>query len=683
MNRSTPRFLLGALIIFWGFLTQQLWVALVLSPIIEFARFKKLVFHMAPQDFNKFVDISTVLMAGSVVYALTVDAHHTLSLILKWLPIMLFPVIAAQEYSHSGRIDLRSFFLTIRKKADQQFYDSITINISFIYAAIVLFSAASSTLYQPVFYSGTCFFTVWALFSVRPSRYSAIVIIICLILITGSGYMVHKKIRSTGTKVTQWIMSRYYHGYAADPFRAHTAIGEIGRLKLSNNIILRARFFSKKKTSPFLLHQASFNRFTMSTWFTNAQFSNVPYNESQGVWEINRLTQEYPMLKKEEIVTPDQFRENLPGIEQMKIYLKPTKDKAVLALPRGVFTLAQPKAESCEINNFQTVRVKDPSSLITSLVFFNKQFSFNSEPSEDDLSIHKKERQGLMQFVEENKLNDIPKEELPNYLKHLFARNFNYSLELKGKGLKKTALENFLLNTRSGHCELFATATVLILRQAGIPARYATGFIVHETSPFNNYMVVRNRDAHAWVEVYLNGKWENLDTTPPSLLTIDADSVQPFWLEDLFSAIGFSFFRLRHETGKALLENYGLWLILPLAGLLFFRLRAKGDIRRTKIEQGNKKKETSPDKEPFLKLEQTLNKKGFKRIDCETLTTWLHRINPRLDSQNLSALLEKIIQLRYIQRFNKNGLTQFQQSQLIDKINQFTIEFERSIEHSV
>jgi transglutaminase-like putative cysteine protease len=46
----------------------------------------------------------------------------------------------------------------------------------------------------------------------------------------------------------------------------------------------------------------------------------------------------------------------------------------------------------------------------------------------------------------------------------------------------ETPLARFLLRTRSGHCEYFATATVLLLRQLGIPARYAVGYAVHEAS---------------------------------------------------------------------------------------------------------------------------------------------------------------------------------------------------------
>ena len=61
-------------------------------------------------------------------------------------------------------------------------------------------------------------------------------------------------------------------------------------------------------------------------------------------------------------------------------------------------------------------------------------------------------------------------------------------------------MSRFLLRTRSGHCEYFATATVLLLRQLGIPARYAVGYAVHEAT--GRKYVVRQRDAHAWCLVW-------------------------------------------------------------------------------------------------------------------------------------------------------------------------------------
>ena len=84
-----------------------------------------------------------------------------------------------------------------------------------------------------------------------------------------------------------------------------------------------------------------------------------------------------------------------------------------------------------------------------------------------------------------------------------------------------TPLTRFLLTSRSGHCEYFATATVLLLRQLGIPARYAVGYYVHE--PAGSGYVVRERDAHAWCLAWnrQTGSWDDFDTTPASWVAIE------------------------------------------------------------------------------------------------------------------------------------------------------------------
>ncbi|MEM9137769.1 MAG: transglutaminase domain-containing protein, partial [Cyanobacteria bacterium P01_F01_bin.42] len=78
----------------------------------------------------------------------------------------------------------------------------------------------------------------------------------------------------------------------------------------------------------------------------------------------------------------------------------------------------------------------------------------------------------------------------------------------------QTPLEAFLLDHRSGHCEYFASATALLLRSTGIPARYVAGYSVSEFSPAEQQYIGRVRDAHAWVMAYVDGAWRTIDTTP-------------------------------------------------------------------------------------------------------------------------------------------------------------------------
>lgn len=78
-------------------------------------------------------------------------------------------------------------------------------------------------------------------------------------------------------------------------------------------------------------------------------------------------------------------------------------------------------------------------------------------------------------------------------------------------------IEYFLLEKPAAHCEYFATATVLMLRLAGFPARYVTGFVVQERNPVGEYWVARSRDAHAWAEVFDPARgWITVESTPAS-----------------------------------------------------------------------------------------------------------------------------------------------------------------------
>ena len=76
----------------------------------------------------------------------------------------------------------------------------------------------------------------------------------------------------------------------------------------------------------------------------------------------------------------------------------------------------------------------------------------------------------------------------------------------------------FLKTSREGHCELYATSMILLLRRLGIPARYVTGFVCVERHPAGYYYVARVGNAHAWVEAFDRdkGKWILVEPTPPS-----------------------------------------------------------------------------------------------------------------------------------------------------------------------
>ncbi|MDP9148056.1 MAG: DUF3488 and transglutaminase-like domain-containing protein, partial [Acidobacteriota bacterium] len=94
------------------------------------------------------------------------------------------------------------------------------------------------------------------------------------------------------------------------------------------------------------------------------------------------------------------------------------------------------------------------------------------------------------------------------------STRFGYSLNLTGK-LGDDPLAHFLFETRSGHCEYFASAMTVMMRTLGIPAREVNGFLPGEYNDLGGDYVVRASDAHSWVEVYFPGNgWITFDPTP-------------------------------------------------------------------------------------------------------------------------------------------------------------------------
>ncbi|MEM8931926.1 MAG: DUF3488 and transglutaminase-like domain-containing protein [Acidobacteriota bacterium] len=105
-------------------------------------------------------------------------------------------------------------------------------------------------------------------------------------------------------------------------------------------------------------------------------------------------------------------------------------------------------------------------------------------------------------------------ERLDRLLRHLLD-SYAYTLDFVGRD-GQTPLEDFLFEHRSGHCEYFASAMVLMARSQGIPARLVTGFLGAELNPLEDLYVVRQQNAHAWVEAWTAEQgWQVFDPTPP------------------------------------------------------------------------------------------------------------------------------------------------------------------------
>ena len=179
---------------------------------------------------------------------------------------------------------------------------------------------------------------------------------------------------------------------------------------------------------------------------------------------------------------------------------------------------------------------------------------------------------------------------------------FRYSLNNENAGKKEDPLVHFLTKSHAGHCEFYASAAVLLLRSAGIPARYVTGFLCEEKSPVSDYYLVRSSHAHAWCEAYLRGRrqWVLVDLTPDEVLETvrrgPGNNRFKSWLDavrQLFQQ-GFADIRRGHFAQAAMDLLTGLWKIMwgglrtipgALAALIVIGLLVRRFLRKRKLRQ--------------------------------------------------------------------------------------------------
>jgi len=148
-----------------------------------------------------------------------------------------------------------------------------------------------------------------------------------------------------------------------------------------------------------------------------------------------------------------------------------------------------------------------------------------------------------------------------------YFRNEGFTYTLKPPLLGKTPMRQFLLETRKGYCEHYASAFTLLMRLNGLPARVIAGYQGGEWNPQGEYLIVRQSDAHAWSEVWLeNDGWVRVDPTAvvaPERIEFGLDAIR------LLAAAGQAFGSLNAEQLQAaiarpamqMLWNRTLWFL--------------------------------------------------------------------------------------------------------------------------
>jgi hypothetical protein len=222
--------------------------------------------------------------------------------------------------------------------------------------------------------------------------------------------------------------------------------------------------------------------------------------------------------------------------------------------------------------------------------------------------------------------------------------HFEYSLSVpRNEGIDPVV--DFLNVHRAGHCEMFAAAMVLLARAEGIPARVVGGYRVSEVNPITGRAIVRDRNAHAWVEAFTDGAWHAFDPTPisesfaPQASTFDH-------LGDLVSSAV--------DRATTLLARLGTGgLLASLAGFITVLLgwRSLVPRLRQRLRRGRAEGTVAEDRPhpAFARLEGALGAAGHGRAISEPLETFARRLRT-LDApwaREVEAALLGYADLRY------------------------------------
>lgn len=631
---NTPPGLVAAACALWAAQTGQWLIAAAIAAALEAPRLVSLRWNIGQAHFNRLSDFCSVLIVATAGYLyVTFGNPRALLLLFQWLPVLLLPLALAQAWGNLREVGVAAFVWALRRDERGR---HPALNLGHPYLAIWVIAAAASNARGPVFFAGLVALLAWSLWPARPRRAPAIVWAVLLVAAAVGGYGMQHGLQRTQAWleefVPEWLSAS---GSRTDPYRSRTDLGHIGSLKQDDAIVLRVR--SASRAAALLLHRASYNSYFDGTWSAR----NAPL--------VARLADEGSRWVLRAGSTPS---------ERVTVYDYAPRGNPVLSLPAGTVELGL-EALGIKINALGTVQADSPPGYFSYVAAVSGGAAFEAGPNADDLRIPRQEQALFQDLALRLGVVGLAPGEVGAAVRRYFADGFGYSLYQGAGAVGRSALADFLQRTRSGHCEYFAAATVLLLRAAGVPARYATGFSAQEYSRLEDAYIVRVRHAHAWARAYLDGRWVDIDTTPATWAAIE-DQAASWWtpLTDLWSWARFRLSQLGGDQGEArtavvvafvviLIGLWFAWRLYRQRGLMVFG-RRRGDLAHDPGAPG-------ADSELYL-VEQALARKGLGRAASETVTAWLARIEAALPS-GCGYALKALALLHYRYRFDPAGLS--------------------------
>ena len=656
---KTPLFLMGGALLFWGWENGLLLWGALLAAALEGARLTRTRWEFSNADLNRISDLCGALFLGAalLLYS-TQDRLVFVFKLAQWLPFCFFPLMLAQTYGNRATMPLSVFWWLLRRSPSSATARK-SYNISYCYFAVCLLAASSSTQPNRFFYAGITLLVALALTSTRPRRVSLAAWVLLLVVAAVAGQFSHKQLQRMQSAVEgvlgAWI-ANFLH-QSPDTRECRTRIGLAGEIPLSGKIVLRVRP-EPGGFVPGLLREATWDAYKKATWSAS---NNEPTLARTGINDSIKLLPTNTLSSEVEIA---RFYENGEGM---------------LDLPHGTFEIDDMDASvSVKTNRLGVTTFENGPGLVVLRAAFGPGRSIDSPPCARDLIVPDDEKPALALVATNLNLAGMTDHQKIRAVERYFASNFTYSLNLPRHRTQtnQSPLAYFLTRSHAGHCEYFATATVLLLRQAGVPARYVTGYVVPESARHGDTYLVRERHSHAWTLACLTnsdtGLWEQIDTTPSD--REQAEEAQPSWWEpasDTLSNLYFQFSKWRWS--RTSYARFSTWLLVPMILYLIGRIIFTQRRQRPPSGADDADRPAWPglDSELFL-INRQLAAAQLSRLPNEPLLSWQQRLELAFPD---SDRLRRIFNLHRTLRFDPHGLEKNDRETLRNEAQRWLAEF--------
>jgi transglutaminase-like putative cysteine protease len=616
---SAPALLVGAALLAWGYAGANLALAAVLALAFEAARLA------APRD-NPLAgrEPLVVRVALLAAVALFVFAGATqrfpgaIYFALRWLPVALFPAVLLQALGARNGLDAAVLRAALRLPGEPR--DARAVDLTHAFAAVALIGAAASDPAARWFYPAAAAIAAWALLA-RARRRAAAALM--LAIAAPLGFAILTGLTTLQSSLEDWSAEFLEQLLSAgpDPFRERTRIGDMGRIKLSDRIAMRV-VPAGERPAQILLREASFDTYVNGEWRARLR-TFTPLTPGPDGWRLRAGEARHAIVIRRAF----------------------GRGEGLLALPAGTASIAAVAGASLSTLPMGTVRAQGLPSFLAQGVAFEPQADFAAAPSPADLEVPELLRPVLEQVLAQQRVPRDSPRAAEAAIRRFFDERFAYSLTLSdGRGGTRT-LREFLLQDHKGHCEYFATASALLLRQAGVPARYTVGYSAQEYSALERAFVVRDRHSHAWTSAWLDGRWVDVDNTPSRWADFEERDARAWYgpALDLASWLVDAGRKLLAQSAWDL-RTLGIGLLpLGLAGAAWLLLRR---VRRPRAPTPAPE---HPATAAWRRIEAHLAQRGLGPRPGETARAFAERLAPQLGGgEGLRALARDY----YVARFD-------------------------------